>query len=98
MGYVEFDGTNFVLSRNAPAAIVQTVMAASNDHDAVRAIVLESGIEVEGTPVQRIPEQQRIVRRHVRIVQARDWECAGNVGCALLVIVLVIGFAYMSSS
>ena len=98
MGYVEFDGENFVLSRNTPAAIVQTVMAASNDHDAVRNIVLESGLEVEGTPVRRAPEQQREVRRRVRIVYTRDWECQWNLFCAIVTVILIIGFAYMASN
>ena len=98
MGYVEFDGENFVLSRDTPATVVETVMAASNDHDAVRNIVLESGLEVEGTPVRRMPEQMREGRRRVRIVQARDWECQGNLLCAILTVIFIIIFAYMSSN
>jgi hypothetical protein len=77
------------------------VMVASENYDAVREIVIESGIEVQGVPVRPMDREReaRIGRRQRRGFQgAPDWECFGNMACAFVVVVFVIAFAYASSS
>ena len=101
MGYVEFNGENFVLRRDTPASVVQTVMVASENYDAVREIVIESGIEVQGVPVRPVERERevRVGRRQRRGFQgAPDWECFGNMACAFVVVLFVVAFAYASTS
>jgi hypothetical protein len=98
MTYVEFNGENFILPARTPQSVVQTVIAASRDYDAIREIVIERNVvDEDDRPVVR-ERPLRIGRREHVHPGAQDWECAGNIACSVVVMGLTVLFAIILSS
>lgn len=98
MAYVEFNGENFVLPARTPQSVVQTVVAASRNHDAIREVVIEANVAEEDE--QRVLRERpaRVGRREHVHHGAEDWECAGNIACSVVAMGLVVMFAIILSS
>lgn len=96
VGYVEFNGENFVLREDTPRSVVRSIISISQQHDVIREIILDSGIEIEPGGIivarPRVDPQQRIVRHTPQGGVPDSCECFGNMLCAVFVMIFVIFF------